>query len=133
MKRSSDYRKLVINFDSSMEITRAFEKEIHKILLTERMLESTCSFYFIKKDKTIKVGDFDYPTTETSVSDLKKLTKDDLDKISLYYAFLKGLKNKIKTYKRNNNLPDSIWDEFLENRIKLLNDFLNRGERERTL
>lgn len=133
MKRYSDYRKLVVNFDSSKEITRAFEKEFQGILILETSLENDCSFYFIKTDKIIKVGEFDYHTTETTIKDFKKLTREDLDKVDLYLAFLVSFRKKICSYKKKNNLPDSLWDDFLNHRIELLNNFLSRGTRERKL
>lgn len=133
MKRYSDYRKLVVNFDSSKEITRAFEKEFQGILILETSLENDCSFYFVKTDKIIKVGEFDYHTTETIIKDFKRLTKEDLNKVDLYLAFLVSFRKKIFSYKKKNNLPDSLWDDFLNHRIELLNNFLNRGTRERKL
>lgn len=133
MKRYSDYRKLVVNFDSSKEITRAFEKEFQGILILETSLENDCSFYFVKTEKIIKVGDFDYHTTETIIKDFKRLTKEDLNKVDLYLAFLVSFRKKIFSYKKKNNLPDSLWDDFLNHRIELLNNFLNRGTRERKL
>lgn len=133
MKRYSDYRKLVVNFDSSKEITRAFEKEFQGILILETSLENDCSFYFIKTDKIIKVGEFDYHTTETIIKDFKKLTREDLNKVDLYLAFLVSFRKKICSYKKKNNLPDSLWDDFLNHRIELLNNFLSRGTRERKL
>lgn len=133
MKRYSDYRKFVVNFDSSKEITRAFEKEFQGILILETSLENDCSFYFVKTDKIIKVGEFDYHTTETIIKDFKRLTKEDLNKVDLYLAFLVSFRKKIFSYKKKNNLPDSLWDDFLNHRIELLNNFLNRGTRERKL
>lgn len=133
MKRNNDYRKLVLNFDSSKEITKAFDKDFQKLLIIEASLESDCYIYFVKQDKTIKVGDFEYLTTITSINSVKKPSLFTFDKVETYGAFLTMLKKKIYLHKKQHNLPDSLWDEFIDGRLRIINEFLNRGMRERTL
>lgn len=133
MKRAGDYRKLVVNFDSSKEVTRQFEKELHKILFLERKIENDCSLFFIPEERTIKVGEFDYTSRVTVIKTFKKLSVVEMDLVESYYAFLLVLKRNVSSFRKKNNLPESLWDDFINNRISLLKDLNSRSKCERTL
>lgn len=133
MKKAGDYRNLVINFDSTKEVTRQFEKDLHRVLFIERKLENDCSLFFAPEDRTIKVGDFDYTSRVTVIRCFKKMRVFELELLESYYAFLLVFKRNMHGFRKKNNLPESLWDDFISNRISLIKDFKTRSNCERTL
>lgn len=133
MKSASQYRKYAQNFDSSKDITRYFEADLLKLGLIENKLESECSAYFIKSDELITVGEFSYTTVKISLKVYKKPSIVDKEKIRSYLAFLFLLRKKINLFKKERNLPDSLWEDFIQTRIVLINEAIKGDFSERTL
>lgn len=133
MKSASQYRKYTQNFDSSKDITRYFEADLLKLGLIENKLESECSAYFIKSDELITVGEFSYTTVKISLKVYKKPSIVDKEKIRSYLAFLFLLRKKINLFKKERNLPDSLWEDFIQTRIVLINEAIKGDFSERTL